>query len=232
MIEELKRPEPLRAYVKARFERNKQVGWRVLECPLCGHQHDHGLTLGHRSAHCAKELPPRPGFSGYFDPRFSRGYVLIAEDTKRAVHVIEEARHREDVLYLEVYCRNSRCPLREMRLHCKDYEGTLIDWLYKNEGIRCPFCEKVLALHWVRTATEMGAVEGQDARSSVNAQMYQRDHGEFGVPASVLMDERLPDTPPGWFAGVASTGEKVHSPLVNTTTVKRLFVSSRMESGT
>lgn len=43
------------------------------------------------------------------------------------------------------------------------------------------------------------SVKDVESRTSVNGQMYLRDNGERAIPSAVILDDRLPPTPSGWF---------------------------------
>jgi hypothetical protein len=114
---------------------------------------------------------------------------------------IMEKRHRGVQPYLELYCHGEDCPVRTITLSLKDDANTLASFL--DRPLRCPICQSAdVALEWVRTMDEREDEWDRDARSSVNMQLWARDHRHepfLSYPASVVGDERLPPTPPGWW---------------------------------
>jgi hypothetical protein len=84
--------------------------------------------------------------------------------------------------------------VREVHIRIKDYDHDLLP-LVRRRGLHCPVCGGVLAVHWARTAAEQDQADETDARRSVNAQLYARDHaradGLVLIPLSAYHD-RLP----------------------------------------
>jgi len=101
------------------------------------------------------------------------------------------------LLHLEGYCAVPTCMAREVTIYVKNYDGDPIP------DLKCPLCGATLARPHVLTSTEYVAREKRQARTSVNVQMYVRDHTEPGglviYPASAMRREDLPPTPPGWW---------------------------------
>jgi hypothetical protein len=115
-------------------------------------------------------------------------------DSHTTITKVAEARGRSGLLVIDGYCASSGCPAREIDIRVKDHDHDLIQ-LLTARGLRCPLCGEPLKCHEVITFREQAAVDARDARCSVNAQVYERDHGPF-VPASVLLDDRLPHAGP------------------------------------
>jgi hypothetical protein len=117
---------------------------------------------------------------------------------------LADARERDSLLNIEAYCREPGCPAREVHVHLKDYDETLLVLVRQRGGLHCPVCASVLVVHWAHTRDEHHHAEEQAARRSVNAQMYARDHfGENDLvfyPMSALCDDRLPPAPADWWA--------------------------------
>lgn len=118
---------------------------------------------------------------------------------------IEKALESSSILYVEMYCDNSFCAVREVTLHLKDYDTNALKAFRSERGQVCPLCRNNMKFHWVRTALEQETVSEQDARVSVNLQMFVRDlkvakpDSAIVVCASQYTDDRLPPTPDGWF---------------------------------
>jgi hypothetical protein len=93
-------------------------------------------------------------------------------------------------LHAFMYCENSRCDVREVQVHLKESYGP--PHVDSGPKPKCPFCGHELNCHRVLTAGEFDDQEERDARSSVNAQRWRRDHGVGAMPLSVFMDETLP----------------------------------------
>jgi hypothetical protein len=87
----------------------------------------------------------------------------------------------------ELYCENPDCAVREVVLTIKEQDGQM------PSGLICPACRRQLKVHYVLTLEEKRADDEREARCSVNAQRYRRDHpDEFAMPIGVLLDEALP----------------------------------------
>ena len=132
-------------------------------------------------------------------------------------HKLEDGR---GLIYLEGYCRNSSCSIREIEIRVKDHERTFLN---EQSRLRCPVCYVSLTLHWVRTAHEHTLVGEQFARMNVNEQMYVRDLGPglHPVGADVMCDDRLPPTPDGWF--------DIHKSARLTPVIRRQFLKEGEE---
>lgn len=111
--------------------------------------------------------------------------------TTAIVNRITDARARDYLLHLHLYCDNN-CPAREIDVFVKDHDDQLLALIGKH-GVRCPLCARPLLCGYegVLTAVEQQAADDRDARCSVNRQLYERDHG-LGVPLDVLLDDSLP----------------------------------------
>ena len=122
--------------------------------------------------------------------------------TDATLATLTTARARHALLHIEGYCRSDGCPGRELRIYVKDYDRELLDHVTRR-GLTCPICGGPLAIHWVHTPLEHTASQEQQARWSVNTQMYERDHAQpgalVGIPADVMCREELPPTPPGYW---------------------------------
>lgn len=125
--------------------------------------------------------------------------------TERQIDAIGKAREQGYQLFVEAYCDSSgACSAREVAIHIKDHDETLLNQIRKN-GLSCPLCQGKLKLHWVRTPEEHYKIEEQTARWSVNSQMRRRDVAVvdptalFVETASDMCDDRLPPTPDNYF---------------------------------
>lgn len=104
--------------------------------------------------------------------------------------------------WITIYCERFACAAREIHIRTKDH-GTEEPIL--GEALRCPICgSHVVSIHSVLTDDEQAAVDAEDARRQVNTQMFVRDRIASGdmlplTPVTVLLDDRLPPTPPGWW---------------------------------
>src|SRR5438270_12159528 len=74
--------------------------------------------------------------------------------------------------YIEGYCQDSGCAVREVRVHIKDIDATL-----PQVPPKCPFCGGALTVHWARTQDEHNRIEDARAIGIVNAQLHQRQNG-------------------------------------------------------
>lgn len=102
------------------------------------------------------------------------------------------------VIWVEGYCQSSDCPGREVRIKIKDHDGVFLQ-MFERSGLVCPICQGKLKLHWALTLEEKNTRDERDARGSVNVQMFLRDKQTMFFPLSIMLDERLPPTPEGWF---------------------------------
>ena len=106
----------------------------------------------------------------------------------KIVACLTEARALDVLLVVEAYCNNSECATRKLTFRLKDFDNTLIQ-MVAGVGLTCPVCRGRLSIHWVRTAEVHEAVKERQARRSVNAQRYARDHN--GVIDFSEIDDRL-----------------------------------------
>ncbi len=69
---------------------------------------------------------------------------------------IEDARCRDEVLYVEFHCRNNpSCSAREVVVTLKDPDGTALSFLRETRRIpTCPICRAQLTFHHVVTRSE------------------------------------------------------------------------------
>jgi hypothetical protein len=154
------------------------------------------LVLVQRRTSTAKEhvmrivppsAPPKP-------PR-------LQMEQRQIYEALGAAREHGHVIEVEFYCERPACAAREIRVTLKDHDSNLVPHM-AHHVVACPICSHPVKVHWVRSAHDQARHDEALARSSVNTQMFLRDlpPDELGaVPASVLCDERLPPTPPGWF---------------------------------
>ena len=123
-----------------------------------------------------------------------------------AVQLVVAARRQDALFHIEGYCDGTRCPARDVRLCLKDYADQAIA-LIARHGLTCPLCGAALKVHGVWTRNEQHRHAEARARMSVSEQMYRRDQAatdqvERGIvltPLRVLLDDRLPPTPAGWW---------------------------------
>jgi hypothetical protein len=111
--------------------------------------------------------------------------------------------------HVHAYCESERCAVRLVEVTVKLHAGgpkLPQQW-------RCPACASTLTVHEVQSAAEYDRQQAKDARGSVAIAMYLRDQRRTRAPGvdprwltmyplSVLLDERLPPTPPGWWDGL------------------------------
>jgi hypothetical protein len=120
-------------------------------------------------------------------------------DRQDVLAALTAARQRDRAAYLvgeiEGYCQQDGCNVRAFVVTIKEQLGPTPPVLC------CPVCRHPATLHHVLTGDEVDAREDQDARSSVNAQLYQdwqnrtTPPGEWpalGMPVGVFLDETLP----------------------------------------
>lgn len=110
----------------------------------------------------------------------------------------------DDLIVVRLQCGNQDCAVREIKVRCKDYDGTLLP--LRPGKPTCPFCgTSDVSVHNVRTFREDDAASDVAARERVNLQMWLRDNqpAESNRPvcfsAERAMDDRLPPTPDGWW---------------------------------
>lgn len=109
-------------------------------------------------------------------------------------------RSTSGLIWINAYCAATGCPVREVDIRVKDYDAELMPLLRRQEGVLCPVCQTPMQVHGAATLSEHERAAAMHARMSVNGQMYERDHSGIGAPLRVLIDERLPPTPEGWFS--------------------------------
>ncbi len=108
---------------------------------------------------------------------------------------IQHARRQHALLMVELYCENPACSAREIQVRIKDHDDLL---KHKTPALTCPFCQRPVKVHWAMPRREWTDEQDRQARMNVNMQMYVRDKSPM-VPAMLMMDDRLPPTPAGWF---------------------------------
>jgi hypothetical protein len=123
---------------------------------------------------------------------------IDATRRERIAEALTAARERDGrvafVGYIEVYCENPRCAVREAEIRVKELDDTT------PAALRCPACRRQLKLHHVRTLDEQIREDERDARSSVNAQLYvERERRRLGdpdalvaIPLGAFLDDCLP----------------------------------------
>jgi hypothetical protein len=85
---------------------------------------------------------------------------------------------------IELYCESPACPTRIVDLYFKELDGPLPPGLA---------CRRQLKLHGVQTIEECKRADEADARRSVNAQRWRREHrDELLMPLGAFLHERLP----------------------------------------
>jgi hypothetical protein len=130
----------------------------------------------------------------------------MSETNGTELQRIINAREDDYLLHIDAYCESTKCPGRAFEIQVKDHDRALAD-LIRRRGLTCPVCgTKNVSIHDVRTSEDDEARDEQQARASVNRQMYERDHVPHddgfrlvGIPLDVFVDDRLPPTPPDWW---------------------------------
>jgi hypothetical protein len=132
--------------------------------------------------------------------------LLARQATTRLCRVLYQLAHAGTLSELRLYCEGDDCPARTIEIALKATQGALIE-RFRRQVPRCPICHRAtLSVHEVLTLEQSEARDDRAARESVNTQMWQRDHAvdddpwSRAVPVTVLLDDRLPPTPEGWFA--------------------------------
>ena len=129
---------------------------------------------------------------------------------ERLATLLQDARQRSDrrgllSAEIELYCQNSRCVARTVRVVVKEYDTQT------PHTLTCPACQQTLKVHQILTFTELHRKDEVRGRQSVNVQMYSRDHQKPDVlslvPVSVFCDDRLPPTPAGWWNRPKADGQ-------------------------
>jgi hypothetical protein len=100
--------------------------------------------------------------------------------------------------YIRLYCEDPACAGREIDIHVKDHGD---EKPIRRSALRCPLCgTDRVSVHQVLDMEAWIARKERDARWSVNAQMWERDHpemnGAFFLPFPY---DQLPPTPAGWW---------------------------------
>jgi hypothetical protein len=148
-----------------------------------------------------------PGGYGWRDPNKEIPMSNAGPASDVADQLAQLPVHPDDWVRLKprLYCEREGCPVRTIEISVKDTQGLLIERL-RHQALHCPICHgAALSVHEVLTLDQSGARDAREARESVNTQMWQRDHAidsnpwSRAVPVAVLLDDRLPPTPEGWF---------------------------------
>jgi hypothetical protein len=104
--------------------------------------------------------------------------------------LLEAARARDPLGYLvgeiEAYCTNAACNVRIITITIKEQRGPT------PPALSCPSCRRPAKLHHVLTLAEAEAQRAEDARASVNIQLYEQLTGSLSIPAGLFLDTRLP----------------------------------------
>jgi hypothetical protein len=99
-------------------------------------------------------------------------------------------------------CSGSSPRWGRIQLHDDGALRTFLD-----QPVVCPICHgSELGFYQLASPEDHEQWQFRQARKLVNWQMYRRDHadqrardGFVSFPASVMGDDRLPPTPPGWW---------------------------------
>src|SRR5262245_9423226 len=79
---------------------------------------------------------------------------------------LRDARDRDYLLHVTLYCENSGCPTRTFTVFFKDYDRTLLDTVQRR-GFTCPLCGgSKVTLHYVQTSAQQAAADELEARES------------------------------------------------------------------
>jgi hypothetical protein len=118
--------------------------------------------------------------------------VIAAKRQAMIADALAAARQRSQlgafIGYLELYCDDQGCNVREVDVKLKEYEDET------PSRFLCPSCRAPLKLHAVLTLDERRRADEAEARANVNARLYRRRNpGAMGVPLSALLDDRLPE---------------------------------------
>ncbi len=115
--------------------------------------------------------------------------VIASQRSDQIAAALADARGRNKLgVFIgraELYCENPACPLREITIVIKEFDGKL------GGGLCCPNCLRQLKPHHVLTLEEHDYDEERMARVSVRAQLYARRHGP-SIPLGMLLDDSLP----------------------------------------
>jgi hypothetical protein len=91
---------------------------------------------------------------------------------------------------VECYCEWPGCAVREVTIRLKE-----LDAPGRAVTPQCPLCKSPMKTHHVLTSAEAARAARREARSSVNEELWRRNHPDaLCVPLNVLLDERLPGT--------------------------------------
>lgn len=63
---------------------------------------------------------------------------------------VKAARAQDMIVWLELYCDNSACPVRTITVHVKDYDRDLRD----DQVFYCPMCRRQTKIHGAFTRQE------------------------------------------------------------------------------
>jgi hypothetical protein len=97
---------------------------------------------------------------------------------------------RAGIYYMDGYCDNSRCDVREVLIRVKDYDETP-----SQKEFRCPACQSLLLFGTylfdvgIKTATEYGEQTEQEARSDVADQLRKEKKGFSCSTAAEIFEE-------------------------------------------
>lgn len=106
---------------------------------------------------------------------------------------LTEARARDGLAafvgYVDLYCDNPRCVMREIHGHVKEYDSLT------PARLLCPACRRQLKPHGVLTLAEQDAKDDSDARISVREQLQQARDRAAGLDGEIItltLDDSLP----------------------------------------
>lgn len=122
---------------------------------------------------------------------------ILGPVTGQELDLVRDECEQSALLTLHGYCDESSCAARQVRIEVKNDDGDVADIL-ERRGLTCPLCGRALMFDGAFSGPRQREKDDQEARCSVNQQMYTRDHGP-AVPIAGALDDRLPPTPEGWF---------------------------------
>jgi hypothetical protein len=109
----------------------------------------------------------------------------IAHDL--AIEAIRQARARQYLLHIVMYCQSDACPAREIDIYVKDHDQALLPLI--GDGMCCPVCGRQrLRLQSVQTRRERQIADEREARCSVNRQLRRAK-----LPPGALLAESVAD---------------------------------------
>jgi hypothetical protein len=102
----------------------------------------------------------------------------------------------EFIGYLELYCRNTDCPARDVTVKVKEHFGDRPT----PPRLVCPACRRPLTMHGVATLNEYEEARRREARINVRVQLYEARELRAGraggegvlIPLELCLDDALP----------------------------------------